>query len=302
MASAATQPVSLAEAYRHCQAVTKRRAGNFYYAFLPLPSSQRKAIYAVYAFSRASDDYSDEARPVEQKIALLDEHRKKLHDCYTGNPQGLIFIALADVIRRYAIPQSYFDELINGVVQDLTVTRYKTFQELRAYCYQVASVVGLICIKIFGYTDPKAEQYAVDLGIGMQLVNIMRDIKEDAERGRIYLPQDELAKFGYTEGDLQRAVINDAFRSMMRLQAERAREHLDASKRLLPLITSKRARVCPAILRGLYADVLKRIGSRGYDVFTKRARLSAGEKVWIATTIWSATTLKNLLPGKASPS
>ena len=186
--------------------------------------------------------------------------------------------------------------------KDLTVVRYKTFQELRAYCYQVASVVGLICIKIFGYQDPKAEQYAIELGIGMQLVNIMRDIKEDAERGRIYLPQDELAKFGYTEADLQQRSVNDAFASMMRLQAERAREHLDAGARLLPLITSKRARVCPAILRGLYATVLKRIESRGYDVFTKRARLSSREKVWIATKIWSATTLQNLLPAKTSPS
>ncbi|MBM4406350.1 MAG: hypothetical protein FJ039_09265 [Chloroflexi bacterium] len=294
-----TEP-SLAEAYRYCQGLTKRRAGNFYYAFLPLPRAQRMAIYAVYAFSRVSDDYSDEALPTERKLALLNEHRARLHECYAGKPSGPVFIALEDVIKRYAVPQSYFDELLNGVVQDLTVARYANFAELRGYCYLVASVVGLICIKIFGYKDPKAEQHAVDLGIGMQLVNIMRDVQEDAERGRCYLPQDEMAKFGYSEADAHKGVVNDAFRTLMKLQAERAREHLDAGNRLLPLITGKRARVCPAILRGLYASILKHIEERGYDVFTKRARLSAREKTWIALKIWSATTVKNLLPAKAS--
>jgi phytoene synthase len=293
---------SLGEAYRYCQRLTKRRAGNFYYAFLPLPRAQRLAIYAVYAFSRVSDDYSDEALPAERKLALLNDHRNKLHECYTGKAGGPVFIALADVIKRYAIPQSYFDDLLNGVVQDLTVARYPTFAELRGYCYLVASVVGLICIKIFGYREAKAEQYAIDLGIGMQLVNIMRDVKEDAERGRVYLPQDEMTKVGYREEDLRRGVVNDAFRTLMKLQGERAREYLNAGSLLLPLITGKQARVCPAILRGLYTKVLERIEGRGYDVFTKRARLSPREKTWIALSIWSATTVKNLLPAKAPSS
>ena len=211
---------SVDEAYAFCRGLAKERAGNFYFAFLPLPKPQRHAIYAAYAFSRACDDYSDEDIELERKRELLEGHRRLLHETFEGRPQGQTFVALWDAVQRYGIPREYFDAVIDGVLMDLTISRYETFEELFQYCYHVASVVGLICIEIFGYADFRAKKHAIDLGVAMQLVNIMRDVKEDAERDRIYLPLDEIARFGYSEPDLMSGVVNEAFVALMRFQAE----------------------------------------------------------------------------------
>ena len=299
MVDVATGGAVVAEAYAYCRDLTRQQAGNFYYAFFPLPKDQRLAVYAAYAFSRACDDYADEEIELGRKRELLEEHRRRLHDAYEGKPDGPTFVALADAAQRYSIPRRYFDELIDGVIMDLTITRYQTFEDLRKYCYRVASVVGLICIEIFGYEDPKAKAYAEDLGIAMQLVNIMRDVQEDADRDRIYLPLDDLERFGYSEAELLAGVLNDTFVALMRYQGDRAHRYFDEGGKLLPLLPAT-SRVCPAILRELYSGVLKRIEQRGYNVYQGRVSLASREKLWIAGRIWMTTRVKGFMPGARS--
>lgn len=298
---ASASPVSLEEAYRYCRDLTRERAKNFYYAFLSLPRRQRQAIYAAYAFCRSCDDYSDEPMDPGRRLELLEGYRAQLRQCFQGEPTGPVFLALHDASQRYHIPLEYFDDIINGVQMDLTISRYTSFEELHTYCYRVASVVGLMSIQVFGYSAPQAKQHAIDLGVAMQLVNILRDIKEDAQRDRIYLPLDEMERFGYAEGDLFAGVVNEPFVELMKFQAQRARRHFEGGGRLLPLLPI-RSRPCPAILRGLYTQLLNRIEARRYNVYDGPVRLSTSEKLWLACTIWTKTLLKSLLPGGRSPS
>ena len=210
-------------AYRYCQALARQEAKNFYYGFLLLPWPQRRAIYAAYAFARRGDDIADQDLPHQEKVRRLAAFRETLDSCLTGTPTDPLFIALRHAVDVFAIPHQYLYELLEGVETDLTVQRYATFQELRRYCYLVASTVGLICIHIFGHGDKgEAREYAVDLGIALQLTNILRDLKEDAGRDRIYLPQEDLRRFGYTEEMLFHSEMNDAFRGLMQFQVERA--------------------------------------------------------------------------------
>ncbi len=301
MASVTAALPSLDEAYRSCETVVKERAKNFYFAFLTLPRKERLAICAVYAFCRACDDYSDDDLELQRKLESLEEHRRLLHEAYEGRPANSAFLALHDTVERYGIPLQYFDEIIDGVLMDLTVSRYATFDELYKYCYRVASVVGLVCIEIFGYTDPKAKAHAVDLGIAMQIVNIMRDVREDAERDRIYLPKEDMERSGYSEKDLFSGVVNGPFDELMRMQSQRAREHFQKGRLLLPLL-SPRARACPAVLQGLYSELLGRIETRGYNVYGSRIRLSTREKIWLAGKIWLTTAIRRLIPGAKSSS
>lgn len=301
MASLTATPESLDEAYNTCLTIVKSRAKNFYFAFLTLPRRERLAICTVYAFCRTCDDYSDDDLELQQKLDLLEQQRHLLHEALDGRPTTPEFLALQDTVERYGIPRHYFDEIIDGVTMDLTVSRYPSFDELYKYCYLVASVVGLVCIEIFGYSDPKAKEHAIDLGIAMQLVNIMRDVKEDAERDRVYLPQDEMERVGYLESDLFTGVLNGPFDELMRLQSQRAREHFQKAGRLLPLISPK-ARACPAALQGLYSELLRRIETRGYNVYGPRIRLSTRDKIWLAGKIWLASAIKRLLPRSKSSS
>ena len=174
---------------------------------------------------------------------------------------------------------------------DLERRRYETFEELRAYCYGVASVVGLICVQVFGYKDPRARECAVDLGLAMQLTNILRDIQEDAARGRIYLPQEEMERFGYTNDELLHGVVNARFQELMRFQVARARHYFESGKRLLPLLPLT-SRACPSILGGIYSRSLNRIEARDYDVFASRVSLSTQEKLLLVTRLW----LQSLIP------
>ena len=202
----------LEQAYQHCQRVAKEHASNFYYAFRTLPAHKRRAIYSAYAYCRLCDDIADGDMPIEAKRKELNRVRQHLADALSParppahSPE---FHALGDAARTFNIPVRYFEEVIDGVESDLTKTRFADFSELRTYCYKVASVVGLICIEIFGYREPKAREYAVDMGIALQLTNIMRDLKEDAERDRIYIPQEDLDRFGYSEDNLMRGVVSD---------------------------------------------------------------------------------------------
>ena len=285
-------------AYADCRNITRREAKNFYYAVVTLPQEKRKAIYAAYSFCRQCDDSVDEAASPEAKLSALTDMQVNLALAYEGRSATPVFLALADTADRYDIPQEYFSEIIRGVESDLVKTRYQDFDELREYCYRVASVVGLVCLQIFQYPPQDgaaAREYAVDLGLAMQLTNIVRDVREDWSMGRVYLPQDEMARFGYTEEQLGAGIHNDAFVELLRFQGQRARAYFRSGFRLLPYL-SRRSRACPAALGAIYSRVLDRIEESGYDVLgEQRIALSGGEKVRIAARAWMASMLS--LPG-----
>ena len=289
-------------AYDYCQRVARKQAKNFYYAFRTLPILKRRAIYATYAFCRMCDDIADEDMPLDEKRRQFSETRNWLTESLrcsgyeVGNdalpPE---FAALSDATAAFGIPHHYYTQVIEGVESDLVKTRFENFEELKAYCYQVASVVGLICIEVFGYEDEAAREYAIDMGIAMQLTNILRDIKEDAERDRIYIPLDEMARFGYSEDDLKQGIIDERFRSLMALQVNRARDYYQRSQKLFPLIDAG-ARACPKVLHLAYRSILDRIDAQGYDVFSQRIGLTTFEKLMITGRLWAG----NLLPSVPS--
>lgn len=277
-------------AYKHCKRIAKQNAKNFYYAFRTLPLAKRQAIYAAYAFCRHCDDIADGDYSADEKRRLFGLTRERLvefHEIQTGDP---VFAALNDASQLFGIPVRYFDEVIEGVEMDLSWSRFQDFEELKTYCYKVASVVGLICIEVFGYEDPRAKEFAVDFGIAMQLTNILRDVKEDAQQGRIYLPQNEIASFGYSERELMDGVINDAFLDLMRFQAERARRYFASGERLLPLL-SPESKACPAVLHEVYKTLLDRIEDSGFDVFEQRISLRRREKLLITARLWAGSLI-----------
>ena len=280
--------------YQESRDITRREAKNFYYAFLTLPQERRRAIYVAYAFCRYCDDAVDTAESVDQKMATLGSLHASLNDAYTGRTSDPLFLALADVADRHDIPEEYFKQVIHGVESDLTKVRYQDFEELRSYCYQVASVVGLICLQIFGYKDDSAREHAIDLGLAMQLTNIARDIQEDLGLGRIYLPQDEIARFGYSEEALEAGIVNESFIDLMRFQAQRARGYFDSGFKLLPYL-SPRSRACPAVMGQLYSKVLQRIEEAEFDVFQHRISLSKTEKLRVTAQTWFTSMLPSSL-------
>ena len=280
----------LEQAYQHCQRVAKEHASNFYYAFRTLPARKRRAIYSVYAYCRLCDDIADGDLPIETKRTELARVRQDLTAAMSPEPPPAPspeFRSLGDAVHTFDIPVSYLEEVIDGVESDLTKTRFADFSELRTYCYKVASVVGLICIEIFGYRDPKAREYAVDMGIALQLTNILRDLKEDAERDRIYIPQEDLNRFGYSEDDLMRGVVNERFRALMKFQADRARSYYESSRPLFDLIEPE-SRACLRLLHTAYGAILDRIEAYGFDVFSQRVGLSVREKLTMTARLWLA--------------
>ena len=283
----------LDQAYDHCQRIAKEHAKNFYYAFKTLPIGKRRAIYAAYAFCRLCDDIADDEMASEEKHRKFTATRRLLNDSTRGQSDSPVFTALEDAAKVFGIPREYFEEIIEGVEMDLVKTRFADFEELREYCYKVASVVGLICIEVFGYDDAKAKEYAVDLGLAMQITNILRDVKEDAQRGRVYLPLDEIERFGYSVEELMAGVVNEPFRRLMAHQARRARTYFDGGKRLLPLIDHD-SRACPAVLHGVYGALLDRIEASGYEVFERRIRVSTPKKLMITARLWVGSLMPYL--------
>jgi len=291
MHSPTTDPtLDLESAYEACRTITRREAKNFYYAFLTLPAAKRRAIYAAYAFCRHCDDSVDQETSTDAKLTALTDLQASLDSTYSGGASSPVYVALADVARNYDIPQDYFQEVIMGVESDLVKDRFQNFDELKEYCYRVASVVGLICLQIFGYKDNDAKECAIDLGLAMQLTNIIRDVREDFDMGRVYLPQDEMARFGYTEEDLRNGLRNQAFHDLMEFQAQRARAYFDRGFKLLPYL-SRRSRACPAVLGALYSKVLDRIEASDYDVLESRVSLSKAEKIGITAKTWLGSML-----------
>ena len=282
----------LAAAYKTCTQIARRQAKNFYYAFLALPKPKRDAICAVYAFMRHADDISDdESRTRAQRRADLDAWVDAWHRAAAGaRTPDPVFIALADARQRFAIPMDLLDQLVHGTAMDLDVTldekaaygeaqearpwdTYATFEDLRRYCYYVASVVGLVCIRIFGYSDPRAEKLAEDTGVAFQLTNILRDVREDAERGRIYLPLEDLDRHNVHIQEL--ATLHDGShltlnqRELLEGLAKRAEDYYASGRQLLPLI-SPDARPALWVLVTIYHRLLRRIERRGFDVFSER--------------------------------
>lgn len=272
--------MTLEEAYAHCGAVARAEARNFYYGFVLLPRERRAGIYAAYAFSRRADDAVDGAEPLEQRLGAVAGLRRDLDRCVAGDPPpgDPVLVALADAIPRFGIPRRRLDALLDGVEMDLTVSRYPDWPALRGYCDRVAGAVGLVSLHVFGFRDPEAPMHAERLGVGLQVVNIMRDVAEDAARGRIYLPADEMAAHGVEEADLLAGRLTPGVQALMARQDARAEELIASGERLLPLL-DRRARMCVAMLSGVYRQVLAEIRARDYDVFAERVAVSAPRKL-----------------------
>lgn len=273
------------QSYEYCRRVARSRAKNFYYSFLLLSTQQRKAMCAIYAFMRYCDDLSDEPGATR---AAIDRWRDELEDALEGRFSAHpVWPAFHHTVRRFHIPHEYFREMIDGVASDLEPRQLETFGELYRYCYQVASVVGLTIIHIFGFDTPRALPLAEKCGVAFQLTNILRDIREDAERQRIYLPAEDLRRFGVNPEDLCAGRSSQPFLELMRFEAGRARSYYNESMPLLDLIHPRSRRSLWALIT-IYSRLLERIEHVHYDVFTRRVRLSAWEKSWIVIRAFGA--------------
>lgn len=266
--------------------LTRRSGSNFYYSFLFLPRRQREAMYALYAFCRTVDDAVDQGAgsPADQR-RILQEWRAELRRAYAGDATHPIGIRLTETVRVYPIPREHLEAILDGVEMDIDKRRYASFEELFEYCYRVAGAVGLGCIEIFGYTDPRARDYAVHLGVALQLTNIIRDLRTDAERGRIYLPLDELRRFGYSEDDLLHGRYTRPYLELMRFQADRTHAYYRAAHAALPRADRRRL-VAAEIMGVIYHALLRAIEARRFRVFEERVRLSAPRKLALALGVY----------------
>lgn len=280
----------LRHGYNECTRIVRRNARNFYYAFLALPKERRRAIHAVYAFCRLVDDAADEPGPEETKYQKLAHYRRLFDEAIKGQYGTPLFAAVGDTVQRFEIPPHLFHELIDGVTLDLSVRRYPDFAALSRYCYLVASTVGLMCLPIFGSTDPRAQKHGIDLGLAMQITNILRDIGEDAARDRIYIPQADLKRHGYTEEELKAGIVNGAFRSLVRQQIERARSLYESGYKLLQYVP-KKTRACPKLMHDVYKSILDKIEEADYDVFSQRIGPTPLEKWRMVANLWKHTVL-----------
>ena len=276
------------EAQQYCTALTKRSGSNFYYSFLFLPKTRREAMYAVYAFCREVDSIVDEPTSGSDPRWRLATRRTELAALYHAPEQPVaspVMMCLAAHIHRFGIPQTYFDDIIAGVEMDLSVHRYQQFEDLLTYCYRVASAVGLVCLKIFGAVRPESETYAINLGTAFQLTNILRDIKTDAARGRIYLPQEDLKRFHVSEQHILGGIDSPDFRQLMVFQCQRAHEYYRrAAEALTP---TDRSVLLPAeIMRGIYQLILQRIEAADYQVFQERITVSSARRFAVALKVW----------------
>jgi len=264
--------IAVEQAYAEVQRVTRERAKNFAYGIMVLPAEKRRAISAVYAFAREVDDVADGDLPLAAKREQLEALRATLDDAAPSSPMA---VALADARNRFAIPAEALSALVDGGLQDTEQTRYASFEDLRGYCEKVAGAVGVACVAVYGSDDVER---ARTLGIALQLINIMRDVAEDWELGRVYLPQDELAQHGVTEDDIAQRRVTPAWRSLMSFQTERARAHLDEGLKLLDTL-DRRSALCVSTFAGLYRGQLDRIEANGFDVFGASCRLSTLAKL-----------------------
>jgi phytoene synthase len=269
----------------YCQQKAAQSGSSFYYSFLFLPPERRRAITALYAYCREVDDVVDECTDPGVARTKLTWWREEVAKLYAGNPQHPVTKALASAIGTYGIQQQNMLELIDGMAMDLEYNRYPDFDTLKGYCHRVAGVVGLMSASIFGYADPQTLEYAPELGLAFQLTNIIRDVGEDARRNRIYLPLDELEKFGVAEGDIQAARETAGFHNLMAFQIERALAHYDAAFAKLPA-RDRKPQIPGIIMAGIYRTLLEEIRADGCHVLKQRTALTPLRKLWIASKTW----------------
>lgn len=271
------------------QQITLESKSSFLYSFFFLPKEKRQAIYTLYAFCRQTDDIADDLGPLEKRIRQLNRWEQELKRCFTQKVSNY-FDTLKQVAEGFKIPVEYFLELIAGVRMDLNNLQYRTFDDLRLYCYRVASIVGLMCIQIFGYRDPVIKKYAEHLGIALQLTNIIRDVGTDAKMGRLYLPGDELKQFGVSEEDILNANYNDRFVRLMDWQAERAHQFYELADACLPP-AERRNMLVAEIMKNVYFELLQKIEAHQFKVLKEPVDLSRPAKIWITARTVSAIKL-----------
>jgi phytoene synthase len=320
---------SVQEAYRVCRGIARKEAKNFYYAFVALPRAKRDAICAVYAFMRHADDLSDdESAPIAARCKDLAQWLEAWHRTSAGEAtKDPVFIAMADAQKRFGIASQLLDQLVQGTAMDLERVRgrshdaevtseraryhkgsearydtYDSFEDLYRYCYLVASVVGLVSIRIFGYSDSRAEKLAEETGIAFQLTNILRDVREDLERGRLYLPLSDLKSHGVSIIDLEAVAANKASlapneRELLKVEGDRAAGYYKSGYELLPLI-SPDARPALRVLIEIYHGLLKRIARENYDVFSRRIAMPAPMKLWLLLRGLASVMFYRLRAGK----
>lgn len=291
--------LTLENAYEYCRQIAKHHAKTFYLATLFLSKQQRKPIFAMYALLRTVDDLVDMA---EDKInngslsrselsVMMENWKTRLRQCYDGDHNNdPIMMGWQDTLKHFTIPIELPLDLMDGVAMDIDFKPFETFDDLYIYCYKVASVVGLMCSEIFGYSDKKALEHAIELGIAMQLTNILRDIGEDIDRGRIYLPLEDLNRFGYTRQQFMKKEMNDNFIALIRFQIERARNYYRQSEQGIPML-QKNSRFAVMVSSLNYSAILKTIEKNGYDVFSQRAYRSFYQKISTIPYIWYKTTV-----------
>ena len=289
--------ITLEEAYAYCRNISKKHAKTFYLASRFLPKKQQNPIFAIYALLRTVDDVVDTAEEkLEQGLItkeeisrMLESWKTKLKTCYAGHVENdPIMMAWHDTLKSYTIPIELPLDLMDGVAMDIEFKQFETFDELYVYCYKVASVVGLITAEIFGYSNKEALQHAIELGIAMQLTNILRDVGEDVNRGRIYLPLEDLRRFNYSSEELMQKRMNSNFIELMKFQIERARSYYSSSDKGIPML-EQRSRFGVAISSINYGNILTAIEENQYDVFSKRAYRSFWQKISSLPAVWQKT-------------
>jgi phytoene synthase len=283
-------PDFLSGKYEEYREYTKHYAKSFYFSSFVLPKEKRKAAYAVYAFCRYADNITDISKYeseefLDNKIQYL---LNILDEVYKHTKDGSKYISdFTYTIKKYDIPKEYFRELVDGVAKNKRKKRYYNYEELDVYCYKVASVVGLIMTKVFGYTDARALEYAIKLGKAMQLTNILRDVADDYSMGRIYLPKDELESFGYSEEDIKNKVVDDRFRALMAFQINRAREYYKEAEKGIDMLTNDGSRSTVKMMSRIYAGILDEIEKNNYEIYAKRHYVSTFSKVMMTMRMFA---------------
>ncbi len=291
------QLITLENAYAYCRQISRHHAKTFYLASMFLHKKQQNPIFAIYALLRTVDDIVDMAEDklkagliTSNEIAkMLDGWKSRLKDCYAGKVNNdPIMMAWQDTLKSYSIPIELPLDLMDGVAMDIDFKPFETFDELYVYCYKVAAVVGLMTSEIFGYSDKQALEHAIELGIAMQLTNILRDVGEDVDRGRIYLPLEDLRRFNYSREEFMQKKINNNFINLMKFQIERARSYYQASEKGIPML-ERQSRFAVCISSINYGNILSAIEKNNYDVFSKRAYRSFYQKVSTIPYVWYKT-------------
>lgn len=273
---------TLEDSYEYCHLLTRRTARNFYYSFLTLPRDRFRAMCVLYAFMRVTDDLGDDETPGVDRAAALERWRSELLFAWnSGHCQHPVLPALVDMLRKFQVPLPYLLDVITGVEMDLGMVDFESFERLADYCYHVAGAVGLACIHLWGFHDERALAAAVDCGTAFQLTNILRDLQEDARRGRVYLPREDLERFHLTTDDLKDGCNDGRFQQLMQFEVSRAREFYGRARTLFEYLDPPGQPILDTMLR-IYGGLLDEIERRRYDVFTRRVELSCGRKLLIA--------------------